>query len=276
MMILTGMDYLTIPVRFGQTGEIIQEGNLWLELDDSPSEFRESTVWGGWGGEGSRGKHFQTQENWGLQQQGLEIMWNQATSDRGIYHAWFLSLKYNANLSKSHIQSMQTKMHPTGLHRTPVWGSALDPPMESLPCLPGRVAAVLLHRWLPTWATFPFQMPFPNPSPSLLRPSHSHLSLRGWRGWTSCACETAEAKIKVATSMNQNDEIAFVTLVFCYLTSVYVFVAGQLSSSLSIQDTRLFFSSWFITTDEVANFYLTEPVTACESIKHPWVKSVET
>lgn len=28
IMILNGMDYLTIPVRFGQTGEIIQDGNL--------------------------------------------------------------------------------------------------------------------------------------------------------------------------------------------------------------------------------------------------------
>ena len=46
MMSLNGMDYLTIPVRFGQTGEIIQQGNLWLELDDSPSEFGGPTVWG--------------------------------------------------------------------------------------------------------------------------------------------------------------------------------------------------------------------------------------
>lgn len=47
MMILNGMDYLTIPLRFDQTGEIIWEGNLWLELDDSLPEFRASTVWGG-------------------------------------------------------------------------------------------------------------------------------------------------------------------------------------------------------------------------------------
>lgn len=43
MMILNGMDHLIIPVRFGQTGKIIQEGNIWLELD-SPSEFRGPTV----------------------------------------------------------------------------------------------------------------------------------------------------------------------------------------------------------------------------------------
>jgi len=48
MMILSGMDYLTILMTFGQTGEIIQKGNLWSEFDNSPSEFRGSTVWG-WG-----------------------------------------------------------------------------------------------------------------------------------------------------------------------------------------------------------------------------------
>lgn len=112
------------------------------------------------------------------------------------------------------------------------------------------------------------------------RPSHSRLSLQSQRGWASCACETPEAKIKVATSMNNwNDEIAFVTLVFCYLTSVYVCVAGQPSSSLSIQDTRFFFSfhhslSPLMKLQTWA--YLTEPVMACESIRHPWVKSVET
>lgn len=44
MMILNCMDYPTIPVIFGQTGKIIQEGNLGLELDDSPLESGGPTV----------------------------------------------------------------------------------------------------------------------------------------------------------------------------------------------------------------------------------------
>lgn len=61
MMILNVVDYLIIPVRFGQTGEIIHESNLWLELYESPSESGGPTLCR------AGAKHLQTQQHWGFQ-----------------------------------------------------------------------------------------------------------------------------------------------------------------------------------------------------------------
>lgn len=170
---------------------------------------------------------------------------------------------------------MQTKTPPIGLRRTPVWGPALHPMWRHLTVPQKSCCCVVLLLATHLGCISP-QSAFPKASPLLPDPLPSQLSL--------CKAEEAELALQDCWDWNQSSHfhelkwqmwITFLTLVFCYLTSVYVHVAVKLTFN---SRWMLFLLHWrrkpLMKVPTWA--YFTEPVMACESITHLWKKSVET
>lgn len=161
-MILKGTDYLTTPVRFGQTGKTIQEATFGSNLLRVPVHSLEGPPSGGSGSKAPPNPgalEFPTPGTWHCVKSGH------------IRQAW----KYEASLAKSHLQLMQTKTPPTGLLRTLIWGPALDPLGKVLSDTQAGqlLCCLLLYYWLPTWAAFPFKVLFqthrtPTQDPAIL------------------------------------------------------------------------------------------------------------